>query len=208
MTNNPKFRNSVTANEVRSEQGDISKFSNSLAGFTLIEALTTIVIIGILASLSIYTYASVSARSRDSRRKSDLTAISLGFQARYDAKTCSNSTDLGYYPGRELGWGPNSRWQPVIALKTITNDDCGSFSEYLSLIPTDPKSSGGLWPYRFDLSNQNGVIGKHYRLTVKLEKNPNSNESTNLARAVKLWNNSFGGVVNTLPTGYNYIIGN
>ncbi|MDP3993127.1 MAG: prepilin-type N-terminal cleavage/methylation domain-containing protein [bacterium] len=173
------------------------------SGFTLIEAMSVVAIIGILASLSMYAYTSATSRSRDARRKSDLTAISLGFQARYDAKACSNASDVGFYPGRRLGWSAIERWKSTEVLRTLS-DDCGSYSEYLATIPTDTNI---LFPYRFDLSDENGVIGKHYRLTAQLEKTPlNTSEQTALERAEIIWQDSFGGA--PLPEDYNYIIGN
>ncbi|MEK7202505.1 MAG: prepilin-type N-terminal cleavage/methylation domain-containing protein [Patescibacteria group bacterium] len=177
-------------------------------GFTLIEAMSVVAIIGILASLSMYAYTSATSRSRDARRKSDLTAISLGFQARHDAKACNDQGDIGFYPGRNLG--QSGRWWKVLDLRSIS-DGCGSFSEYLMTIPTDPSISNGGLNYLFDLSHEpppdGDLIGKHYRLTAQLEKTPlNSSEQTALERAETIWQTSFGGA--PLPDGYNYIIGN
>ncbi|MEK7171055.1 MAG: type II secretion system protein [Patescibacteria group bacterium] len=195
MTKNPQFRNSV-----------ILKFSNSLAGFTLIEALAVISIIGILASLSMYAFTSATSRGRDARRKSDLTAISLGFQARFEAKTCSSSAEMGRYPGYDVLDGDH--WKPVSDLRG-TSDGCGAFSEYLITIPTNPNDSDGPFTYLFDLSTESGVIdGKHYRLTAKLEKTLNENELMDLARAKTIWHDSFEGNLTQLPADYNYIIGN
>ncbi|MCR4307845.1 MAG: type II secretion system GspH family protein [Candidatus Berkelbacteria bacterium] len=178
-------------------------------GFTLIEALAVVSIIGILAATATYVFVSATSRSRDARRKSDLTAISLGFQARHDALACSNETDKGRYPGYKLdNWSSGEqRWKDVARLSG-TNDPCGAFSEYLITIPTDPRSGNGGLVYRFDLSIENGVIGRHYRLTAKLEKviTPNSPEDLALVRAVEVWQTSFGGAA--LPEDYNYIIGN
>lgn len=172
-------------------------------GFTLIESLAVISIIGILASLSMYAYGSATSRSRDARRKSDLTAISLGFQARHDAKACSGQGDIGYYPGKSILAG--NHWKPVSELVNLT-DGCGAFSEYLMTIPTNPYDSDGPFPYLFDLSTESGVIGKHYRLTAKLEKTLSMSEQSGLERAEIIWHDSFGGA--TLPDDYNYIIGN
>ncbi len=180
---------------------------SSKRGFTLLESLAVISILGVLATTAIYTYTSATSRSRDARRKSDLTAISLGFQARHDVQTCSNANDIGYYPGRNLGWPADGRWKSTEILRTL-NNDCGSFSEFLITVPTDPREGNGGLIYRFDLSNQNDVIGRHYRLTAKLEKTPNETEQAGLARAKLVWENSFGGVVNTFPPDYNYIVGN
>lgn len=189
MTKNKTSRNSV-----------IQKFSNSHFGFTLIESLAVIAIIGVLASLSIYVASGVQKNSRDARRKSDLTAISLGFQARYEAKTCSDPSDVGFYPGRSLYSAIS--WSAVSALANAGND-CGPFSEYLITIPTDPKSHNS---YIFDLSSESsGLLAKHYRLSAILEKTPNNND---LARTMTIWHDSFGGANLPPNDSYNYVIGN
>jgi len=177
--------------------------------FTLIEALAVVSIIGILATTAAYAYTSATSRSRDARRKSDLTAISLGFQARHDALTCSNSADIGRYPGRKLANWPSQPWKEIEQLRNYSND-CGAFSEYLITIPTDPTRGTGTENYQFGLSDftDQNTIGKHYRLIAKLEKSiePESPEGLALARAATVWQTSFSGAM--LPSGYNYIIGN
>ena len=51
--------------------------------FTLTEVLTVIVIIGILATLGSYTYATAQVRSRDSQRIADLEFIGNGLEQFY-----------------------------------------------------------------------------------------------------------------------------
>lgn len=103
------------------------------AGFTLIEVLTVIAIIGILASLGGYTYAAALTRSRDNQRIADLQFIRNGLEQFY--------LDNREYPvfdtGRNL---PQASWQ--------LEDDysCQGINrkylapKYLANIPQDPSA--------------------------------------------------------------------
>lgn len=59
-------------------------------GFTLIEIMVVMVIIGILATIGIGSFRSSQIKSRDARRKADLRHISEALEAYYN--------DLGSYP--------------------------------------------------------------------------------------------------------------
>jgi len=60
------------------------------SGFTIVELLIVIVIIGILATLVIVTFSGVQQKARDSERKTDINAIASQLGAAYANK--------GYYP--------------------------------------------------------------------------------------------------------------
>lgn len=59
-------------------------------GFTLVELLIVIIIIGILATLVIITFTGVQAKARDSKRQTDITAI--------DATVSAFFAQYGFYP--------------------------------------------------------------------------------------------------------------
>lgn len=61
-------------------------------GFTIVELLIVIVVIGILAAITIVAFTGVQARARDSQRKSDLAAIAKAVAIR----GVENSTALHY----------------------------------------------------------------------------------------------------------------
>ncbi|HET9850164.1 MAG TPA: prepilin-type N-terminal cleavage/methylation domain-containing protein [Candidatus Saccharimonadales bacterium] len=59
-------------------------------GFTIVELLIVIIVIGILATLVITTYNGVQSKARDTKRKTDLNSI----QGQVEAYNAQN----GYYP--------------------------------------------------------------------------------------------------------------
>lgn len=175
--------------------------------FTLIEVLTVIFILGVLASLVTYGITQALRQARDAKRKNDLTAISLGFEARKAAKTCSDPVDLDVYPGRALAL---NKWAAVSQLTTDEGtDSCGPFSEFLSLVPTDR------YPYIFNLSQQESglnIPAKHYRLGAVLERSSLSPDE--FQRQNNIWVNSFEGksyssiaVMGDVRATYNYFTG-
>jgi len=64
------------------------------SGFTIVELLIVIVVIGILAAITIVAYNGVQARSRDATRKSDLAAAAKALEVRaVDYETALYSDD-------------------------------------------------------------------------------------------------------------------
>lgn len=62
------------------------------SGFTIVELLIVIVVIGILAALVVTTYGGIQAKARDSKRQSDLQALQTQIEAFYATNN--------YYPPR------------------------------------------------------------------------------------------------------------
>jgi prepilin-type N-terminal cleavage/methylation domain-containing protein len=60
------------------------------AGFTIVELLIVIVVIGILAALVLNTFQGVQARARDTERRTDINSIATQLEAYF--------ADFGYYP--------------------------------------------------------------------------------------------------------------
>jgi general secretion pathway protein G len=61
-------------------------------GFTIVELLIVIVVIGILATLVIVTFTGIQQKARDTQRKTDVDAVASHVEAFYA------SEDKGYYP--------------------------------------------------------------------------------------------------------------
>jgi len=112
-------------------------------GFTLVELLIVIAILGVLASLILANMSGARERARDAQRKSDLrqlqTALRMYFTdfGRNPASTASNqiqhsATSEIFDWGDEFGIGGNT---------------------YMSKLPIDPldESSGGAYSYNYQL---------------------------------------------------------
>lgn len=63
---------------------------NKSKGFTIVELLIVIVVIGILATLVIVTFTGIQKKARDSQRQTDINAVNSQLAAFY--------AENGYYP--------------------------------------------------------------------------------------------------------------
>ena len=81
-------------------------------GFTLLELLVVISLIGLLVSIGAVSYTSAQKKSRDARRKGDLKALQNGFEQYFSANTA--------YP----------------------KDDTEAVAAVIGGLPTDPKNTG------------------------------------------------------------------
>jgi len=68
------------------------KNKNRSEGFTIVELLIVIVVIGILALLVITTYSGIQAKARNSKRQSDIQSLQTQMEAYFSQN--------GYYPSR------------------------------------------------------------------------------------------------------------
>ena len=105
-------------------------------GFTLLELLVVITIIGLLASVGLASYSRAQARARDARRQSDLT-------------TMRNSLEI-YYAENNAYVSTGDVWRDVSdALVELD-------PTYIRGLPSDPGGSGSV-SYRYrSISNAQG----------------------------------------------------
>jgi general secretion pathway protein G len=90
------------------------KMSKSRLGFTLLEILLVITIIGLILAIGTVSYSQVIQTSRDSTRKTDTQEISNALEQ------FKSNNEFGSYPSSIYG-----------------NSD---FTKYITSIPTDPKT--------------------------------------------------------------------
>jgi len=113
-------------------------------GFTMIELLVTLAIIGMTATVGAVTFNSSLSKSRDAKRKKDIARLKISFEDYYNDNAC--------YPP-----------------ETIL-DDCGSadLSPYIDKIPCDPIEET---PYLYVPLDD---VCDGYRLLVDLENDNDS----------------------------------
>ncbi len=97
-------------------------------GFTIVELLIVIVVIGILAALVVTTYSGIQAKARDSKRQADVKAIQTQLEAFY----ASNN----YYPAtadiNSTTWrSTNMKSLSVDSIK----DPSGTVAEFVAGVP-------------------------------------------------------------------------
>ena len=87
------------------------------SGFTIVELLIVIVIIGILAGLVITTFVGIQARGRDSERQTDINAIQKQLEAYYANvgayPTLANITSSTWREGNNFKLDPKALQDPT-----------------------------------------------------------------------------------------------
>ena len=120
----------------------------------MIELLVVIVILGILSVIGLGSFSSSQMKARDSKRKTDLRAISDALEVYYN--------DFGNYPladGTGFMQGCGADGEQVCTAGTIWQTDNGT--TYMVQIPEDP--SGGKYYYLAS------PTGSHFQLYAHLE---------------------------------------
>lgn len=122
-------------------------------GFTLVELLVVISIIGLLSSIVLTSVNSARAKARDARRAADIRQVRTALEFYYD--------DHGSYPvaGTWFG-GQGNCWG------TVTNDWVpGLAPQYIPTLPLDPRPTncGSVYLY--------GSNGTDYKLIAHVPEN-------------------------------------
>lgn len=130
------------------------KKRKAIKGFTLVELLVVISIIGVLATLVLVSFTGIQKQARDAERKSDLKQ----YQTALESFANKNN---GLYPSRTYGSG-------IQASETLCND-LG-----ITTCPEDPKytdgSDGFIYKYQSDGTGNGHTDATQYILWDKLKR--------------------------------------
>jgi len=106
-------------------------------GFTIVELLIVIVVIGILAAITVVAYNGIQSRARDAQRAQDIKTIAKALEL-YKIQT-------GNYPVA-VGSTGQGGWE--ISVPTASNSDFLSVlrtSGVISKVPLDPSNTGDMY---------------------------------------------------------------
>lgn len=101
----------------------ISYFYQKRFGFTLVELIVVIAILGLLATVGLASFRSSQIKGRDAQRKHNLGQLQRGLEAYYN--------DKGGYPDSTALPSPPAQWRD-----TLPSGEAGTL--YMKEIPVDP----------------------------------------------------------------------
>jgi general secretion pathway protein G len=109
-------------------------------GFTIVELLIVIVVIGILAALVIVTYNGIQQKARDTERKTDINALHGQLEA-YQAQngkypTLANVNDSTFRSTDMKGLDPDALKDPKGTTQALSVDGANNTYKYV-VTPTD-----------------------------------------------------------------------
>lgn len=163
-------------------------------GFTLIEVLVTVVIIGLLATITVYSYGAALSRSRDQQRLTDLANISNTLEQYYlDHKTYPKvSTNPNQIISANFQLDKTIQLYDGVSRCTVSGTTNSNFLTpiYATSIPEDPQNklkitaNGGSCisnsqngQYLYITNDENLAAPHSYLLMAKMERQTNASTS-------------------------------
>lgn len=120
---------------------------NKQTGFTIVELLIVIVVIGILAAITIVAYNGIQAKARDTRRRNDVAQIVQAIHlynvdvGDFAEAGCGNGIGTGYVASDYDGAGP---FRPIMTCLTD-----GKYLPRALVDPSGQQSCSGLTCYTY-----------------------------------------------------------
>ena len=137
-------------------------------GFTLVELLVVMAILGVLVTLVAGGFRTAQMRGRDSKRKSDLKEIATALEIFY--------SDHGEYPNANGEQIQACQYDPAMGSGDCTwgaSEFTDGVTTYFKILPEDPVSSQN-YVYRVQLIADNADNQK-YQLFARLENSEDLN---------------------------------
>jgi prepilin-type N-terminal cleavage/methylation domain-containing protein len=107
---------------------------NKSEGFTIVELLIVIVVIGILATLVIVTFTGIQQKARDSKRKTDLVAVQATLESYYSNNntypTLAHLNDSSWRATNMKGFDPATIQDPKNSATTVIAGTTPSSTQY------------------------------------------------------------------------------
>lgn len=136
-----------------------------IKGFTLVELLVVMAILGILVALVAGNFRTAQIRGRDAKRKSDLKQLSHSLDLFYG--------DYGRYPDEFSGMISACPFNPILSTGTTCSWGTSTMTDgktvYFKTMPEDPSSTGS-YKYRIVPSSSN----RKFQLFTRLENEQDS----------------------------------
>lgn len=105
-------------------------------GFTIVELLIVIVVIGILATLVIVTFSGIQQKARNTKRQTDINAIDSTVEAYYAQNgyypTLTNMNDSTFRTTNLKGFDPNALQDPKGSTQTLAAATTASAYGYVA----------------------------------------------------------------------------
>ena len=117
-------------------------------GFTVVELIITITIMGILLTLAVVNLAATQANGRDSERKGDIEAIQSNLEAFFRTGT-TTSIMLDRYPSTVISSGSESVIRATlrdIEFKSLTSPDTATVAETFISATNTAQTTAGVTP--------------------------------------------------------------